>query len=431
MPLPFILGGAAIVAGVTGVGTGIHGGMKMKDANDTMKAAQAKQEKAVKKFEANNTETTLEMDKLGRLELEILSSFDKFSDIIEKIQGRPEFKEIKMDGINLPEYEAEELKKVSAGAGALLGGIGGAAAGTAGGFAAAGVTTSAVMALGTASTGTAISTLSGVAATNATLAAIGGGSIASGGGGVALGTTILGGATLGVGLLVGGVIFSVTGSKLSDKADDAWNQAKKTEAEVDKIVNYLTDLRSIASNYNNTLYKVQSKYKQNLNALDYIVNFSEKIYWDDFTEKEKKTTENTVLLVGLLYKMCSVKLVLQNNNKDALNTVNRSEVNTMISKANNVLLGNSKNNSNSGSNNSTSTSNEKKYKLILMSKGYDQVKTAKLVSEVIGVGLVNATSLVANLSGSGLFLTNVGSSEALKIKQKFDDINCKISMQEV
>ena len=154
----------------------------------------------------------------------------------------------------MPEYEAEELKKVSAGAGALLGGIGGAAVGTAGGFAAAGATTSAVMALGTASTGAAISGLSGVAATNATLAALGGGSIAAGGGGMALGTAVLGGATLGVGLLVGGMIFNVTGKKLSSKADEALKQANRTEEEVNKVVSYLLELRNVSNSYYNTLY---------------------------------------------------------------------------------------------------------------------------------------------------------------------------------
>lgn len=47
--------------------------------------------------------------------------------------------------------------------------------------------------LGTASTGTAISTLSGVAATNATLAWFGGGALAAGGAGMAGGTAVLGG----------------------------------------------------------------------------------------------------------------------------------------------------------------------------------------------------------------------------------------------
>ena len=42
MPLPFILGAAAAIAAVGGVGSGIHGAVKMKDANDTMKAAPPK-----------------------------------------------------------------------------------------------------------------------------------------------------------------------------------------------------------------------------------------------------------------------------------------------------------------------------------------------------------------------------------------------------
>lgn len=337
MPLPFIIAGAAAVAGVAGVGSGIRGGVKMKEANDTMKEAQRIQEKAVKRFEANNNQTIQSMDRLGTYEMEILSSFEKFSDIIEKIQGRPEFKSVSIEGVDLPKYEASELKKVSAGAGALLGGLGGAAAGTAGGFAAAGATTTAVLALGTASTGTAIAELSGVAATNAALAALGGGSLAAGGGGMALGTAVLGGATLGVGLLVGGVIFNVTGSKLSDKADEAYDQARKTKKEVDKVVKYLSELRDIADNYYDMLAKVDGEYRCRLNDLDHIVNYSGKKQWCDFTGKEKKTTENTVLLVGLLYKMCQVKLVLEEKDSDDRNLPNSEEAFAMIEKAGNIV----------------------------------------------------------------------------------------------
>lgn len=69
-----------------------------------------------------------------------------------------------------------------------------------------------VGALATASTGTAISTLSGAAATNAILAWLGGGSLAAGGGGMAAGTVVLGGitagATAGVTLLATGILVS-------------------------------------------------------------------------------------------------------------------------------------------------------------------------------------------------------------------------------
>lgn len=330
MPLPFIIGGLAAVAGIAGVGSGIRGGVQMRHANVTMKTAQEKQECAVKLFEQENSKTTALMDEIGKKELEILSSFEKFSDIIEKIQNRPKFVSFSKEGIQLPEYKAEELKKVSAGAGLLLGGAGGAAVGTAGGFAAAGATTSAVMAIGTASTGTAISSLSGVAATNATLAALGGGSIAAGGGGMALGTAVLGGATLGVGLLVGGVIFNITGSKLSDKADEAYNQAERTEKEVDRIVAYIKELRSSAIKFKSALTSVEEEYRKRLNVLDCIINEWGKQEWGEFSVKEKKTTENTILLVGLLYKMCQVKLVLKNKKENELNTVNKVEIEKTI-----------------------------------------------------------------------------------------------------
>ena len=54
-------------------------------------------------------------------------------------------------------------------------------------------TTSLVAAFGTCSTGAAISSLSGAAATNATLACLGGGAVSAGGGGMAVGAAVLGG----------------------------------------------------------------------------------------------------------------------------------------------------------------------------------------------------------------------------------------------
>lgn len=173
MPLPLLLGGAAAIAGAVGIGSAVHGGVKMKEANDTMKLAENKHKEAIARFEAQNKKTTTDMDRLGKMELEILDSFQRFSNIFEQIHNRPEFKSYNKEDVSIPAYNAEELKQVSVGAGVLLGGLGGAAVGTAGGFAAAGATTAAVMALGTASTGTAIASLSGVAATNATLAALG------------------------------------------------------------------------------------------------------------------------------------------------------------------------------------------------------------------------------------------------------------------
>ena len=338
MPLPLILGIGAAIAGVTGVGTGIHGAVKMKEANDMMKAANSRHEENIKKFETASEKTNKVMDKLGKTELYILQSFSEFSDVIEKIQNRPQFKEYARDDVKLPKYDKEELKQVSVGAGVILGGLGGAATGTAGGLAAAGVTTSAVMALGTASTGTAIASLRGAAATNATLAALGGGAIGSSAtaGGMALGTTILGATTLGVGLLVGGVIFNFTGGKLSDKSFEAYGEMLKAEETINRIVDYLKNLEKLSREYKAALTTVNDIYNEKFNFLKQTVE-SGKTDWNDFTEIERVTTENTVLLVGLLYKMCKVNLVNKAEKEDEMNTINEAAVKESINSSEKVL----------------------------------------------------------------------------------------------
>ena len=337
MPLPIILGVGAAIAGVVGVGSGISGASKMKEANDTMKNAEERHKRNNEKLERCNKATNEEMDKLGILELNILNGFDKFADMIEQIQNRPKFKDIRIEGVELPKYNKEELQEVSVGAGVLLGGLGGAAAGTAGGFAAAGATTSAVMALGTASTGTAIASLSGAAATNATLAALGGGALSAGGGGMALGSAVLGGATLGVGLLAAGVIFNVTGSKLSDKADEAWAQMKKAEDTINKICSYLDDLKGTAKTYITSLEAVNKAYTDMTGKISYAVYTLHKVDWNDFSEEEKTATQNSILLVGLLRKMCKVSLVKKAETADEMNEVNRTEVDRTIRESGQVI----------------------------------------------------------------------------------------------
>ena len=337
MPLPLFLGIGAAIAGIAGIGTAVYGAAKMSNANDTMKAAKHIQEQSVAKVEKTNKKASQSMDALGKKELEALESFKEFSDLIEKIHNRPDFKVFDSESVKLPEYNPEEIRRVSVGAGVLMGGLSGAALGTAGGFAAAGATTAAVMALGTASTGTAIASLSGAALTNATLAALGGGAIAAGGGGIALGTTVLGATTLGVGLLVGGLIFSVTGSSLSSKADEAFAQAKKAEKQAKQICDYLGKLQSAADKYYSAVNMVYCVYRRHLSALDAVVTFNQRTDWCEFTDNEKMLTQNLVLLVQLLYKMCQVKLVLTSTDKNGLNVVNVTEMENSIATAQALL----------------------------------------------------------------------------------------------
>ena len=215
--------------------------------------------------------------------------------------------------------------------------LGGAALGTAGGFAAAGITTTAVMALGTASTGTAIATLSGAAATNAALAALGGGSIAVGGGGMALGASVLGAATLGVGLLVGGVIFNFTGNSLTEKADEVRQEVNKAEEQINKICEYLDDLKNYCTKFEESFTRVSNIYQRYLIKLQNLVVIYNKTDWNSFTPEQKIETENLILLVNLLYTMGKVKLVIQSNNKENPNRVNKLEIESAIGNANKFL----------------------------------------------------------------------------------------------
>ncbi|WP_019895936.1 hypothetical protein [Hydrogenovibrio halophilus] len=77
--------------------------------------------------------------------------------------------------------------------------------------------------LGTASTGTAIGSLSGAAATNATLAWLGGGSLASGGLGMAGGAAVLGG-------VVAGPVLAIGGAVMASKAEESKERAKENVA---------------------------------------------------------------------------------------------------------------------------------------------------------------------------------------------------------
>lgn len=267
MALPIILGIGAAVVGATGVGKGISGGIKMKEANDTMEAAEFLQRRAVKRFETRNKETMELMDSIGQQELEILNSFEKFSGIIEKIQGRPEFKRYNKAKIKLPEYEKEKLIEVSVGAGVLLGG---------------------------------------------------------------LGVVIFGEG-------VGGIILGKMGEKLSEQADEAFSQAMRIEREVKKIVEYLDELSEAAEQFKASLTVVEEQYKKCLDALDNTVNVSGKIHWSEFTNKEKQVTENAVLLVGLLYKMCQINLVIQNEEEEGINAVNKELIETTINDAETIL----------------------------------------------------------------------------------------------
>ena len=127
------------------------------------------------------------LKELGNLKIEVwgnevnefVTEFEKIKNI--ELTGEPLAENIALEGFTAENIES--IKQVSINAKEIaLGGTGALGAGAMTGWAVYG----GVMQLGAASTGTLISSLSGAAATNATLAWLGGGSLAAGGGWIRL-----------------------------------------------------------------------------------------------------------------------------------------------------------------------------------------------------------------------------------------------------
>ena len=155
--------------------------------------------------------------------------------MLEKINKSSKSKDF---SVNFPKHQLEKIESYAMSAVGVLGTIAGAgAAGAAAGFAVYG----GVMALGAASTGTAISALSGAAATKATLAAIGGGSLATGGLGIAGGTAILGAA-------VAAPVLAIAGWAYDSYGEEALKNAYKVSREVDQAINKLINAGDLLEN---------------------------------------------------------------------------------------------------------------------------------------------------------------------------------------
>jgi hypothetical protein len=109
--------------------------------------------------------------------------------------------------------------------------------------------------LATASTGTAISTLSGAAATNATLAWFGGGSLSAGGLGMAGGTMVLGGLVIIPAVIIAGLVqYKSSQTKIIQIKEDVIKVIKATE-DVEKNLTAFTAIDERFNEYELSLNK--------------------------------------------------------------------------------------------------------------------------------------------------------------------------------
>lgn len=214
--------------------SGINAYQNRKEAKSVKSNAEWKYWEACKQLENRRELLNDYIQQFGTQRCEALKcTVGVFLGYLREIEQKYKSKEYEIDlGCDITHEYVQELTSIEMNASTALKTM--TASATAATVALTGVpalVTSSVTALATASTGTAISTLSGAAQMNAVLAWLGGGSLASGGGGIALGTAVLSGITYGV---TGGVALVTAGLIASKYFEKKLTEAKEYEAEVDK-----------------------------------------------------------------------------------------------------------------------------------------------------------------------------------------------------
>ena len=209
MPLPFIP--VAIALGATalfGAKKGYDGYTKIDAAKKQNEYIQKQKKSIDSELDSTKESTNLALTALGECKIDIVKdgSIARFIEIASRIKHMED--EDFQDDNNFADPMIEELHNLKNFRLSILEIAGGAVGAIGTGAAAAFGAVGGVTLWGAASTGTAITTLAGAAASNATLAWLGGGSLAAGGFGMAGGAAMLGGIAAAPLLLVGGLFLN-------------------------------------------------------------------------------------------------------------------------------------------------------------------------------------------------------------------------------
>lgn len=288
MPLPLILGAAALVTAAYGAKKGYDGYQKHSEADDIVKDAKYRYERKKNSFDEKEKETTLALDLLGKKELEIGGSIGEFKTLADALlkklnSGRKN----KLD-ISIPKHKLQKIEDYSC---------------TAVGVMAA--------AMGAASTGTVISALSGTAATKATLAALGGGSMVTGG------TAILGAAVAAPVLAIAGWAYDSHGEEALKNARKASNEVSLAIEKMDRAHQQLEDTIDYSQKIKRSLVSIFGQFQKYFDELKSVNAFLEDVKGrgvDVDSEMEKlggdviRVIENGYALASILVDVITTPL---------------------------------------------------------------------------------------------------------------------------
>jgi hypothetical protein len=301
MPIPFIAAAVIATTALTGVGSGIKAAKDTKEAKDVNQRARNMINQAEANLNSERQLTNESIEKLGREKITILSSsvkdFIMYFQLLKNVEfdsktvGIEELKNIGISKDLLGDLETESFKAVKIASGGL------ASLGT--GVAAAYGAYAGTMALGTASTGAAISGLSGVAATNATLAWLGGGALSAGGYGIAGGTMVLGGIVAGPALAVGGLIMSAQAKKKLNTAYENLSEAKTVAEQLKSVETVLKSIKIRANQLLSFITELNDVFTNGIDTMRGIISETG-TNWNNFNRGEKEAIQKVMLIAQLI-----------------------------------------------------------------------------------------------------------------------------------
>lgn len=315
MPLPLLV---PIALGATAVGSALFGAKKGYDAyqdyseaSDTNNEAVSIYNDATEKLNEKRKKTNKFLEKIGNLKIKIYKeSLEDFVDIFSDIKNI-DFEDNLDTGANI-KFEDDLVAQINNTIIEIRDVLGGGAASVASaalaGFGAYG----GVGLLASASTGTAISSLSGVAATNATLAWLGGGSLATGGLGMAGGTAILGGIVAAPVLAVGGFVASKTAKKAKIEAQKDLQKARAASESMEVAHTALDAILSRTAEFKEILIPLNNIFIKYIEDLDSIV--IEETDYQRYSDKEKKIVFTSVSIAQTIKNICDTPILDENGN---------------------------------------------------------------------------------------------------------------------
>ena len=189
MPLPLLIP-IAIGAGALSAGAAIHSTLKRRKWQKIHNEALAKAQQSGNEARDSVKEFNQEAQELGRLRVRRLETLKEAANFLKRARVkhrelRPEFAEMRPAELeNWRKLHGQAIKSLGIGAAGTAGTAGAGVAAAAGLYTAVGI-------MGTASTGAAISGLTGAAAHSARMAWLGGGALSAGGAGIAGGAATL------------------------------------------------------------------------------------------------------------------------------------------------------------------------------------------------------------------------------------------------